>query len=602
MEKVRVKINDIKVQVPKDFTVLMAAKEAGIDIPTLCYLKDINEVAACRLCVVEASINGQKMRNLPTSCVLKVQDGMEVKTNTKRVRNAVRSNLELILANHNRECLSCTRNGTCELQTLCDELGIEDIKYKGEQRRWQVDKVSKAIVRDSSKCILCSRCISTCRDIQGIGILDFTERGFETEIAPAFDFSMDNVPCIYCGQCILACPVAALKEKSNIDEVWEVLDDPKKHVIVQTAPAVRASLGEEFGYPIGTRVTGKMVAALRRIGFDKVFDTNFTADLTIIEEGNEFLNRVQNGGTLPMITSCSPGWIRYCELNYPEFLDNLSTCKSPQQMFGAVAKSYYAQKAGIDPKDIVVVSVMPCTSKKNEAARPEMEVDRIRDVDFSLTTRELGTMIKQSGIKFQDLEDEDFDKGMGEYSGAGVIFGATGGVMEAALRTVADILTDKDLEKIEYKRVRGIEYIKEGSVKLPINGEMTEIKIAVVHGTKHAAKLLEDIKSGKKEFHFIEIMACEGGCVNGGGQSHVPAKTRMYVDRRVERAKALYEEDSIKEIRKSHQNPEIQKLYNEFLRKPNAEISHKLLHTHYTKRSSYDLDNQKEYEDIKSTL
>jgi NADH-quinone oxidoreductase subunit G/NADP-reducing hydrogenase subunit HndD len=602
MEKVRVKINDIKVQVPKDFTVLMAAKEAGIDIPTLCYLKDINEVAACRLCVVEASINGQKMRNLPTSCVLKVQDGMEVKTNTKRVRNAVRSNLELILANHNRECLSCTRNGTCELQTLCDELGIEDIKYKGEQRRWQVDKVSKAIVRDSSKCILCGRCISTCRDIQGIGILDFTERGFETEIAPAFDFSMDNVPCIYCGQCILACPVAALKEKSNIDEVWEVLDDPKKHVIVQTAPAVRASLGEEFGYPIGTRVTGKMVAALRRIGFDKVFDTNFTADLTIIEEGNEFLNRVQNGGTLPMITSCSPGWIRYCELNYPEFLDNLSTCKSPQQMFGAVAKSYYAQKAGIDPKDIVVVSVMPCTSKKNEAARPEMEVDRIRDVDFSLTTRELGTMIKQSGIKFQDLEDEDFDKGMGEYSGAGVIFGATGGVMEAALRTVADILTDKDLEKIEYKRVRGIEYIKEGSVKLPINGEMTEIKIAVVHGTKHAAKLLEDIKSGKKEFHFIEIMACEGGCVNGGGQSHVPAKTRMYVDRRVERAKALYEEDSIKEIRKSHQNPEIQKLYNEFLRKPNAEISHKLLHTHYTKRSSYDLDNQKEYEDIKSTL
>jgi NADH-quinone oxidoreductase subunit G/NADP-reducing hydrogenase subunit HndD len=602
MEKVRVKINNIEVQVPKDFTVLMAAKEAGIDIPTLCYLKDINEVAACRLCVVEASINGQKMRNLPASCVLKVQDGMEVKTNTKRVRNAVRSNLELILANHNRECLSCTRNGTCELQTLCDELGIEDIKYQGEQRRWQVDKVSNSIVRDSSKCILCGRCISTCRDIQGIGILDFTERGFETEIAPAFDFSMDNVPCIYCGQCIQACPVAALKEKSNIDEVWEVLDNPKKHVIVQTAPAVRASLGEEFGYPIGTRVTGKMVAALRRIGFDKVFDTNFTADLTIIEEGNEFLNRVQNGGTLPMITSCSPGWIRYCELNYPEFLDNLSTCKSPQQMFGAVAKSYYAQKAGIDPKDIVVVSVMPCTSKKNEAARPEMEVDRIRDVDFSLTTRELGTMIKQSGIKFQNLEDEDFDKGMGEYSGAGVIFGATGGVMEAALRTVADILTDKDLERIEYKRARGVEYIKEGSIKLPINGEKKEIKLAVVHGTKHAAELLEDIKSGKKEFHFIEIMACEGGCVNGGGQSHVPAKTRMYVDRRVERAKALYEEDSIKEIRKSHQNPEIQKLYNEFLRKPNAEISHKLLHTHYTKRSSYDLDNQKEYEDIKSTL
>ncbi|MBG0765048.1 MAG: iron hydrogenase small subunit, partial [Tissierellales bacterium] len=390
--------------------------------------------------------------------------------------------------------------------------------------------------------------------------------------------------------------------RTNIDDVWEVLDDPEKHVIVQTAPAVRASLGEEFGYPIGTRVTGKMVAALRRIGFDKVFDTNFSADLTIIEEGNEFLNRVQNGGKLPMITSCSPGWIRFCELYYPEFLDNLSTCKSPQQMFGAIAKSYYAEKSGIDPKKIVVVSVMPCTSKKNEAARPEMEVDRVRDVDYSITTRELGTMIKQSGIKFQNLKDEDFDRVMGEYSGAGVIFGATGGVMEAALRTVADILTEKDLKDIDYKQVRGIEYIKEATVTLPINGEDKDINIAVVHGTKHAAKLLEDIKSGEKEYHFIEIMACEGGCVNGGGQSHVPAKTRMYVDRRVERAKALYQEDTVSKIRKSHENPEIQKLYKEFLRKPNAEISHKLLHTHYTKRSSYDLDNQKEYEDIKSTL
>ncbi len=602
MEKVNVKINNIDVQVPKDYTVLMAAKEAGIDIPTLCYLKEINEVAACRLCVVEAYVDGRQMRNLPASCVLKVQDGMEIKTNTKRVRNAVRSNLELILANHNRECLVCPRNGTCELQTLCDELGIEDLKYQGEQRRWQVDKISNSIVRDSSKCILCGRCISTCRDVQGIGILDFTERGFETEIAPAFDFSMDKVPCIYCGQCIQACPVAALREKSNIDEVWEVLDDPTKHVVVQTAPAVRASLGEEFGYPIGTRVTGKMVAALRRMGFDNVFDTNFTADLTIMEEGTEFLHRVQNGGTLPMITSCSPGWIRYCELYYPEFLDNLSTCKSPQQMFGAVAKSYYAKKAGIDPKDMVVVSVMPCTSKKNEAARPEMEVDRIRDVDFSITTRELGTMIKQSGIKFQNLKDEDFDRGMGEYSGAGVIFGATGGVMEAALRTVADILTGKDLDRIEYKKARGVEYIKEGSIKLPINGEKTEIKLAVVHGTKHAAQLLEDIKAGKKEFHFIEIMACEGGCVNGGGQSHVSAKTRMYVDRRVERAKALYEEDAVKEIRKSHQNLEIKKLYDEFLRKPNEEISHKLLHTHYTKRTSYDLENQKEYEEAKKVL
>lgn len=602
MEKINVKINNTEVQVPKDYTVLMAAKEAGIDIPTLCYLKEINEVAACRLCVVEAYINGKQMRNLPASCVLKVEEGMEIKTNTQRVRSARRNNLQLILANHNRECLVCYRNVSCELQALCRELGVEDVKYEGEKRNWTVDKVSNSIVRDSSKCILCGRCVSTCRNIQGIGILDFVKRGFETEIAPAFDFSMDKVPCTYCGQCIQACPVAALREKTNIDDVWEAIDNPDKHVVVQTAPAVRASLGEEFGYPLGTRVTGKMVAAMRRIGFDKVFDTTFTADLTIMEEGTEFLNRVQKGGKLPMITSCSPGWVRYCEFNYPEFLDNLSTCKSPQQMFGAITKSYYAKKAGIDPKDIVVVSVMPCIAKKNEAERPELEVDRIRDVDFSITTRELGVMIKQLGINFGNLPDEKFDKGMGEYSGAGALFGATGGVMEAALRTVADILTGEDLENIEYKKARGIENIKEGSIKLPIDGEMTEIKLAVVHGTKNAAQLLEDIKAGKKEFHFIEIMACPGGCVNGGGQSHVSAKTRMYLDRRVERAKALYEEDSINKIRKSHQNPEIIKLYEDYLRKPNEEISHKLLHTNYSKRTSYDLDNQDEYEEIKKTL
>src|SRR6056297_2318169 len=585
MEKVNVKINNIEVQVPKNYTVLMAAKEAGIDIPTLCYLKEINEVAACRLCVVEAYVDGKQMRNLPASCVLKVKDGMEIKTNTKRVRNAVRSNLELILANHNRECLVCPRNGTCELQTLCDELGIEDLKYQGEQRRWQVDQISNSIVRDSSKCILCGRCVSTCRDIQGIGILDFTERGFETEIAPAFDFSMENVPCIYCGQCIQACPVAALREKSNIDEVWEVLDDPSKHVVVQTAPAVRASLGEEFSYPIGTRVTGKMVAALRRMGFDKVFDTNFTADLTIMEEGTEFLHRVQNGGNLPMITSCSPGWIRYCELYYPEFLDNLSTCKSPQQMFGAVAKSYYAKKAGIDPKDMVVISIMPCTSKKNEAARPEMEVDRIRDVDYAITTRELGTMIKQSGIKFQNLKDEEFDKGMGEYSGAGVIFGATGGVMEAALRTVADILTGEKLEAIEYKAVRGEERIREAEVQI---GDLT-VKAAVTHSAAGAKKIMEMIKAGEADYHFIEIMGCDGGCVNGGGQPHVSATNRVGIDIRLERAKALYGEDESLEIRKSHKNPSITRLYEEFLGEPNSHVAHEFLHTHYAGREKYNI-------------
>ena len=543
LDKVNVTINGIQVNVPKNYTVLMAAREAGIDIPTLCFLKDINEIAACRVCVVEVDIKGVAMRNLPASCVLQVQDGMNVRTNTPKVRNAVRMNVELILANHNRECLTCLRNGTCELQKLCDELGISDIEFQGAKREAKLDNLSHSIVRDTSKCILCGRCVSTCKDVQGIGILDFTKRGFNTEVAPAFDYSMKDVPCVYCGQCIQACPVAALRERSYIDEVWEAIDDPEKYVVVQTAPGVRASLGEEFGYPVGTDVTGKMVAALRRLGFDKVFDTNFSADLTIMEEGTELLNRVKNGGKLPLITSCSPGWVRYCEINYPDFLDNLSTCKSPQQMFGAIAKSYYAQKAGIDPKKMVCVSVMPCTSKKTEANRPEMEVDGIRDVDFSLTTRELGDMIKQARISFKHLPDEKQDSIIGEYTGAGAIFGATGGVMEAALRTVADILTGKDLEDIEYQAVRGIEGVKEAAIVLPIDGKDTEVKIAVAHGTLNAARVLDAVRSGEKEFHFIEVMACPGGCVHGGGQSHVSAKERLEVNPKSIRANALYELD-----------------------------------------------------------
>lgn len=602
MDKVTVTINGIEVKVPKNYTVLMAAREAGIDIPTLCYLKDINEIAACRVCVVEADVNGRPLRNLPASCVLKVEDGMNVRTNTPRVREAVKTNVELILANHNRECLTCQRNGTCELQKLCNELGIEDISYEGEKRPQIVDAVSHSIVRDASKCILCGRCVSTCTNVQGIGILDFTKRGFETEVAPAFNYSMADVPCTYCGQCIQACPVAALREKTNIDDVWQAIDDPEKYVVVQTAPAVRASLGEEFGLPVGTRVTGKMVAALRRIGFNKVFDTNFSADLTIMEEGTELLGRVKNGGKLPMITSCSPGWIRYCEMYYPEFIDNLSTCKSPQQMFGAIAKSYWAQREGIDPKKIVVVSIMPCTSKKTEANRPEMEVDGIRDVDISLTTRELGDMIKQARIDFLNLKDEKFDKVLGEYSGAGVIFGATGGVMEAALRTVADILTEKDLEEIEYKAVRGIEGVKEASVTLPIDGVDTEIKVAVAHGTKNAAKVLDAVKAGEKNYHFIEVMACPGGCVHGGGQSHVSSKARLDVNPKVNRANALYEEDQVMEFRKSHKNPEIKKLYDDFLQEPNGHLSHKLLHTHYEKKDIYPLENQEEFEKLISQL
>jgi len=587
MEKVNVTINGISVSVPSDYTVLLAAREAGIDIPTLCYLKDINEIAACRVCVVEADVNGVPMRNLPASCVLQVQEGMNVRTNTPQVRKAVKNNVELILANHNRECLICKRNGSCELQKLCDELGITEIPYEGAKRKAVVDDLSYSIVRDSSKCILCGRCISTCRDVQGIGVLDFTHRGFNTEVAPAFDFSMRDVDCVYCGQCINACPVAALREKSSIEEVWAAIDDPEKIVVVQTAPAVRASLGEEFGLPVGTPVTGKMVAALKRLGFDKVFDTNFSADLTIMEEGTELLNRVTTGGTLPMITSCSPGWIRFCEINYPDFLDNLSTCKSPQQMFGAVVKSYYAQKANIDPKKIVSVSVMPCTSKKTEAKRPEMAVDGLADVDIALTTRELGDMIKQARIKFTSLPDEECDSILGDYTGAGVIFGATGGVMEAALRTVADILTGEDLKDIEYTACRGLEGVKEATLTLPIGGTPTEVNIAIAHGTANAAKVLDAVRAGEKNYHFIEVMACPGGCVHGGGQSHVCAKDRLDVNPKVNRANALYSEDERLALRKSHKNPEVKALYDEFLKEPNGHLSHKLLHTHYHKRDVY---------------
>lgn len=587
MDNVNVTVNGIPVSVPKDYTALLAARAAGFDIPTLCYLKGINEIAACRVCVVEADVNGVPVRNLPASCVLQVQEGMNIRSNTPKVRKAVRKNVELILANHKRECLTCMRNGSCELQKLCDELGIEDVPYAGEKRKEVIDDLSYSIVRDSSKCILCGRCISTCRNVQGIGVLDFTKRGFHTEVAPAYDYSMRDVDCIYCGQCIAACPVAALREKSYIDQVWEAIDNPDKFVVVQTAPAVRASLGEEFGLPVGTPVTGKMVAALKRIGFDRVFDTNFSADLTIMEEGTELIHRVKTGGTLPMITSCSPGWIRFCEINYPDFLDNLSTCKSPQQMFGAVVKSYYAEKFNIDPKKIVSVSIMPCTSKKTEANRPEMEVDGIRDVDFSLTTRELGTMIKQARIDFKALPDEGPDSILGDYTGAAVIFGATGGVMEAALRTVADVLTGENLKDIEYMDCRGIQGVKEATVTLPIDGTPTDIKIAIAHGTANAAKVLDSIRAGESNYHFIEVMACPGGCVHGGGQSHVSSKARLDIDPRVNRANALYSEDERLVLRKSHDNPEIQELYKEYLKEPNGHLAHKLLHTHYGKRDVY---------------
>lgn len=580
MEKVTLTIDNMKVEVPKDYTVLEAAKSVGIDIPTLCFLKDINEVGACRICLVEIEGN----RNLQTSCVYPVSEGMVVKTNTEKVRDARKSTLELILSNHNRECLTCNRNRNCELQTLSEELNVTDIPFQGELLETVVDNKSHSIVRDPSKCILCGRCVSVCKDQQKVGILDFTNRGYYTQVGPAFEKTMDETPCIYCGQCIVSCPVGALREKEDIDRVWEALEDPELHVIVQTAPAVRAALGEEFGYPIGTRVTGKMVAALKRLGFDKVFDTDFAADLTIMEEGHELLDRIQNGGVLPMITSCSPGWIRFCEFNYPEFIPNLSTCKSPQHMMGAIIKSYYAEKQNIDPEKIFVVSVMPCVSKKTEASREELEVKGIRDVDAVITTRELAKMIKEARINFDKLEDAEYDPTLGMYTGAGVIFGATGGVMEAALRTVADVLEEDDLEEIEYTAVRGVDGgIKEAEVVLGGN----TIRVAVAHGTGMAKELLDMVKAGEKEYHFIEIMGCSGGCVTGGGQPHVPAKVKMDMDVRIERAKALYEEDELSRLRKSHENTLVHKLYEEYLGKPNSHKAHELLHTSYVAREKY---------------
>ena len=530
MNKVTITIDNQQISVKEGSTVLEAARELGIDIPTLCYLKDINEVAACRMCLVEV----EGARALQTSCVLKATEGMVIKTNTKKVRDTRKGTLELILSNHNRECLTCNRNGSCELQTLSEELQIRDIDFEGDKTTRPVDMTSPSIVRDVTKCILCGRCVNVCKNIQGVGVLGFRERGFETTVGPSFEMGIGEVACINCGQCITVCPVGALKEKEDIDYVWESIEDSTKHVIVQTAPAVRAALGEEFGLPMGTRVTGKMVSSLKRLGFDKVFDTVFGADLTILEEGYELLNRLNNGGKLPMITSCSPGWIKFCEHNYPEFIDNLSSCKSPQQMTGAIIKSYYAEKNNIDPKDIVVVSVMPCIAKKFEADREELSVKGIADVDYVITTRELAKMIKEARIDFLNLTEGKFDEVLGETTGAGVIFGATGGVMEAALRTVSEVVLGKEMDRVEYNGVRGIQGIKEAEINL---GDIV-VKVAIVHGTNNARTLLEKIKSGEKEYHFIEVMGCPGGCVNGGGQPHISPKDRMTKNIMIERAKA----------------------------------------------------------------
>ena len=578
MENINLKINGLEVSAPAGSTILEAAHLAGIRIPTLCYLKEINEIGACRMCVVE--VKGAK--NLVAACVYPINEGMEVWTNTPRLIKSRRRTLQLLLSNHDKKCLSCVRSGNCELQQLCREYGVDDEDYfQGESNHYELDTSAAHMIRDNNKCILCRRCVAVCEKTQGIGVIGPNNRGFATFIGSAFDMGLGQTSCVSCGQCIAVCPTGALYEKDYTDQILEAIADPDKYVVVQTAPSVRAGLGEEFGYPMGTDVEGKMAAALRRIGFDKVFDTDWAADLTIMEEATELLHRIQNGGVLPLITSCSPGWIKYCEHYFPDMTENLSSCKSPQQMFGAMLKTYFAEKEGIDPAKIVSVSVMPCTAKKFEIGREDQNAAGVPDVDIAITTRELARLIRRCGISFTDLPDEKFDDPMGESTGAAVIFGATGGVMEAALRTAVETLTGEELAKLDFTDVRGTEGVKEASY----NVAGMDIRVAVASGLANARTLLNKVKSGEVQYHFIEIMGCPGGCVNGGGQPQVSGEVRNFTDVRAIRAGVLYRNDEAKAIRKSHENPAIKKLYEEYLGEPGSHKAHEYLHTTYVKRT-----------------
>lgn len=579
MEMVNIKINNMPLSVPKGISILEAARMAGIEIPTLCYLKKINEIGACRICMVEV----KGARSLVTACVYPVNEGMEIFTNTERVRKSRKMTLELILSTHDRKCLSCVRSGTCELQQLCKEFGVDDEgRFDGANPVHEYDDSAIHMIRDNGKCILCRRCVAACQ-AQHISVIGANARGFDTHIGSAFERPLDSVACVSCGQCIVNCPTGAIYEKDDTAKVLEAINDPEKFVVVHTAPSIRVTLGECFGMHIGTNVQGKMVAALRRLGFDKVFDTDFGADLTIVEEANEFLGRVQNGGVLPMITSCSPGWIKYCEHYYPDMLDHLSTCKSPQQMSGAIIKTWYAEKMGIDPKDIVVVGIMPCTAKKFETKRNDQAASGYPDVDYSLTTRELGRMIESAGIYFKHLPGEEFDNPLGDSTGAAVIFGATGGVMEAALRTAVEKLSGEELKSLDFTEVRGTDGIKEASYT--VNG--MEVKVCVVSGLANANTIMEKVKNGTADYHFIEIMGCPGGCVNGGGQPIQHAVVRNFVDLRARRAAALYEADKDMPLRKSHESEAVKRLYAEFLGEPGSHKAHEVLHTSYVARPKY---------------
>ena len=578
MKNVTLKINNTSVTVPEGTRILDAARQAGFDIPTLCYLKDVTNEGSCRMCVVEV----KGARSLVVSCVATVAEGMEVFTNTPKVIASRKTTLELMLSNHKRECLSCVRSTNCELQKLSLEYGCDDARFEGEHTHVNVEAVNPYLVRDNSKCILCRRCVAMCSKIQSIGVIGANRRGFKTEIGCAFNRNLGDVDCVACGQCIKVCPTGALSEVDDTDKVIAALNDPNKYVIFGTAPSVRVALGEEFGNPIGTDVEGKMVAAIKRLGADKVFDVNMTADLTIMEEGAELLKRLSDkDAVLPMITSCSPGWVRFIEFNYPELLDHLSSCKSPQQMFGSVMKTYYAEANNIDPKDIYVVSCMPCTAKKSEILRDDQAASGYPDIDVVLTTRELARLIKKYGLSFDNLPNEEFDDPIGYGTTAGLIFGATGGVMEAALRTVYETATGKTLEKVDFEAVRGVEGIKEATVEL---GDKT-IKVAVANTLSKARELMEQIKRGESEYTFIEVMACPGGCVNGGGQPIVSSQLlNKGVDPRAIRAQTIYKKDKEGPIRKCHDNPVIKKLYSEYFGEPGSHKAHEILHTTYVKR------------------